>query len=244
MKYIICDDSEEFVQHLKKCILEIEPGSGFVIYNSLSALRSDIGYVADGCSAVFLDISLKDEDGIEGAKEIMLKYPCLKLVYIIGCGEGFSQSVLENPAQVMPVAFLTKPIRKKYLLNALEKIKQPVSETRFVTVRANRSIIPVPADKVLYISSDKRLLTLHTEDKGDISFYGKLSDMLDSDVFSQIHKSYAVNLRHIGTISGWKTVTLSDGTELPIGRAFSAGFRTDITGRSVNGGVLGYKQVF
>lgn len=236
MKYIICDDSPEFAWHLKESILETDSNGSFALFTSLSDIRSNIDYVASDSDAIFFDIRLKDGNGIEGAREIILKYPHLKLVYMTGYGEEYSQSIFENPAEVTPVAFLTKPIQKKYLINALEKIKQPARETRFVTVRANRSIIPVPADKVIYISSDKRVLTLHTEEK-DISFYGKLSDMLGSDIFSQIHKSYAVNLSHIETIRGWKTVTLSDGTELPIGRSFSSGFKTDITGHSVNGGV-------
>lgn len=236
MKYIICDDNEKFARHLKECILEIEPGGTFAIFNSMSEIRANIDYVVSNSDAIFLDIRLKDGNGIEGAKEIILKYPHLKLVYITGYGEEYFQSIFENPVDVTPVAFLAKPIQKKYLVNALEKIKQPTRETRFLTVKANRNIISVPADKVLYISSDKRLLTLHTEEK-DISFYGKMSDMLGSDDFSQIHKSYAVNLRYIKTISGWKTVALSDGTELPIGRSFSAGFKTDITCHSINGGV-------
>lgn len=236
MKYIICDDSPEFAQHLKESILEIDKTGTFALYNSLSEIRENIDYVVSDSDAIFFDIRLKDGNGIEGAKEIILKYPHLKLVYITGYGEEYSQSIFENPAEVTPVAFLTKPIQKKYLVNALEKIKQPARETRFVTVRSNRSIVPVPADKVLYISSDKRVLTLHTEEK-DIVFYGKLSDMLGSDTFTQIHKSYAVNLRHVKSISGWKSVTLSDGTELPVGRSFSARFKTDITCHSVNGGV-------
>ena len=236
MRYIICDESEKFVRQLKESILKIEPNSTFAIYSSLSELRPNIEYVAGSSDAVFLDIRLDNGDGTEAAKEIFLKYPHLKLIYVTDWSGGSPRLIFENSVEMNPAAFLTKPIQEEYLANVLKKIKEPIRETRFITVRANRSIIPVPTEKVLYISSDKRRLTLHMTEE-DISFYGKLSDMLGSDIFLQIHKSYAVNLRHIGAINGWKTVTLSDGTELPIGRTFSAGFRADITGRSVNGRV-------
>lgn len=237
MKYIICDDSDMFIQNLKNCILKIEPNSTFAVFSSLSALKLDIGYIAGSSDAIFLDIRLNDGNGIEAAREIILQHPHLKLVYVTGYGEEYAQSIFENPIAVNPVAFLTKPIQTKYLINALEKIKEPIRETQFVTVRTNRSIMPVPADKVIYISSDKRLLTLHMEEN-DISFYGKMSDIPDSGVFFRIHKSYKINLNHIETISGWKTVILSDGTDLPIGRSFSALFKTEITGRSINKGDL------
>ena len=132
MKYIICDDNENFARHLKECILDIEPGGTFALFNSLSEIRANIDYVVSDSDAIFFDIRLKDGNGIEGAKEIILKYPHLKLVYITGYGEEYFQSIFENPVDVTPVAFLAKPIQKKYLVNALEKINQPTRETRFL----------------------------------------------------------------------------------------------------------------
>ena len=57
-------------------------------------------------------------------------------------------------------------------------------------VKCNRSMVLVPTEKIMYISSDKRRLTIHTAD-GETVFYGKISKITDELSFSllQIHKS-------------------------------------------------------
>lgn len=97
MKYIICDDSPEFARHLKESILEADSNGAFALFTSLSEIRSNIDYVASDSNAIFFDICLKDGNGIEGAKEIILKYPHLKLVYMTGYGEEYSNRSLKIP---------------------------------------------------------------------------------------------------------------------------------------------------
>lgn len=236
MKYIICDDNQEFADHLKKSILKIEPDSIVVVFNSLSALNFNVEDVAGSSDAMFFDIRLRDGSGIKAAGEIIAKHPHLKVVYVTGYGDEYAQAIFENPHEADPVAFITKPIQEKYLINALKKIhEQDNRENLFITVKLNRSTVPVPIEKVIYISSDKRRLVLHTAEE-NISFYGKMSDLMSrlSDSFSQIHKSYAVNLRHIGIINSWSSVTLSDGTEIPVGRTFAEQFKIAVAKHSAN----------
>lgn len=71
-----------------------------------------------------------------------------------------------------------------------------------------------PAE-VLYIKSDDKLCTIHTETE---SFVARttLRNMQHSQ-FLHIHRSYLVNLRYIESIRRYKA-TLTDGTQLPIGK--------------------------
>ena len=96
-------------------------------------------------------------------------------------------------------------------------------------------MVLVPTEKIMYISSDKRRLTIHTAD-GETVFYGKISKITDELSFSllQIHKSYAVNMHRIKEIKNWSSVVLSDGTELSVGKSFIEPLKTYVTEHSVN----------
>lgn len=47
--------------------------------------------------------------------------------------------------------------------------------------------------------------------------------------FVQCHKSYCVNLEYVRNFNGWKTVTLTDNTEIDIGRSFVNDFKRIVT---------------
>ncbi len=236
MKYIICDDNIEFSDLLKRNIQALEPHSTCIVYNSLSALKFNLEDIAEDTDAVFLDIRLKDGNGIKAARDISRDFPHLKFVYVTGYGDEYSQAIFENPIDTAPVAYLVKPVQQKYLKNALSKLKEHRRhDERFLSVKCNRSMVLVPTEKIMYISSDKRRLTIHTAD-GETVFYGKISKITDELSFSllQIHKSYAVNMHRIKEIKNWSSVVLSDGTELSVGKSFIEPLKTYVTEHSVN----------
>ena len=179
MKYIICDDNIEFSDLLKRNIQALEPHSTCIVYNSLSALKFNLEDIAEDTDAVFLDIRLKDGNGIKAARDISRDFPHLKFVYVTGYGDEYSQAIFENPIDTAPVAYLVKPVQQKYLKNALSKLKEHRRhDERFLSVKCNRSMVLVPTEKIMYISSDKRRLTIHTAD-GETVFYGKISKITE-----------------------------------------------------------------
>lgn len=236
MRYIICDDSVEFSNLLKRKIQALEPRSTFKIYNSLSALKFNLEDIAGETDAVFLDIRFRDGNGIEAAGEISRDFPHLKFVYVTGYGEEYSQAIFANHIDTAPVAYLVKPVQQKYLRNALNKLKEYIRRNeRFISVKQGRNTNLVDTEKIIYISSDKRRLTIHTRD-GEIVFYGKLSEVTGelAEGFVQIHRSYTVNMRSVKAFRNWSGVMLSDGTELPVGKTFVERLKRYVTEHTAN----------
>ena len=95
-------------------------------FASMSEIRANIDYVVSNSDAIFLDIRLKDGNGIEGAKEIILKYPHLKLggkgssywkLGAVGKGNGFPAADSFYVTKIYGVAFmyLRKIIRTEHV---------------------------------------------------------------------------------------------------------------------------------
>lgn len=90
---------------------------------------------------------------------------------------------------------------------------------RYVMVRGvDVNLHRIAAERILYIETVKRTarLLVHTE-SGTVAAHGKLSDFERTypDIFLRIHASYLLNPAHAREIRRF-SVTLSDGTELPI----------------------------
>lgn len=67
MNYLICDDEPAAAESLKAKIAELEPDSSVRIFTTLQALLFNIEDIADRIDGVFMDIKLRNANGISGA---------------------------------------------------------------------------------------------------------------------------------------------------------------------------------
>ena len=70
---------------------------------------------------------------------------------------------------------------------------------------------------IVYIESYRHRIVFHMTD-GIYHIYkplGEIEDMLSTDDFICIHKSYIIGLRYVRAVSGYR-LTLEDGTVLPV----------------------------
>ena len=84
MNYLICDDEPAAAESLKAKIAELEPDSSVRIFTTLQALLFNIEDFADRIDGVFMDIKLRNANGISGAARLLSSHPEIKLVYITG----------------------------------------------------------------------------------------------------------------------------------------------------------------
>lgn len=146
---------------------------------------------------IFLDIEMKEEDGIKTAKRIREFDKNVLIVYVTSY-ENYMKDVFE----VRPFRFLLKPLDEqkleKCLLEAYEEVIACDYYFRYRYERINRKIM---IGDIYYFESKKRKLYINTLDT-QVELYRKMSDVekelrCSKIPFLRIHQSYLVNYRHI-----------------------------------------------
>lgn len=221
MNYVICDDDAVFAEELACKIKKLEPDCEIRVFNSASALMFNMEDIGLDTDAVFMDIRLKDGNGIGVALRLIEKFQSLKIVYVTGFGSRYSQAIFECPQGFEPVAYIVKPIREHYLKNALAKLRATEKQYDNLTIKTGSELIIINPADLIGIACRGRKLTLHTAEN-DFEIYGRLSGIAEElpDCFVRVSKSHIVNITHISKISGWKKINMSDGTEYPLTRTF------------------------
>lgn len=143
MNYLICDDEPAAAESLKAKIAELEPDSSVRIFTTLQALLFNIEDFADRIDGVFMDIKLRNANGISGAARLLSSHPEIKLVYITGYASEYIQELYCVDSKALPAAILTKPIEMKYLRNALSKIHEREKQAELLPIK-NGGTVTIP----------------------------------------------------------------------------------------------------
>lgn len=201
MNYLICDDEPAAAESLKAKIAELEPDSSVRIFTTLQALLFNIEDFADRIDGVFMDIKLRNANGISGAARLLASHPEIKLVYITGYASEYIQELYCVDSKALPAAILTKPIEMKYLRNALSKIHEREKQAELLPIKNGGTVTYLSTAEIISIVSDKRKLIIRHQG-GCVEIYGSLSDYREKlpASFAQCHKSCIVNLNRINRI--------------------------------------------
>lgn len=227
MHYIICDDNSDFAQLFRLQLKEERPNCKVTVFTDAEALLFNIEDMTESADALFIDIKLPRYNGIDVASKIFTQYPMLKVVFVTGYGDEYSEKIFDGPAEFSPIAYLVKPVNKQRLRNTLDKIEQLSSKDKeHIALRSGNNVFFVPVSDIYYIATDRRKLCIHKSD-GAIEIYGKLSGLLERlpAYFSQCHRQFAVNIKRISAIESWETAVLTNGKEIPISKTCCEAFK-------------------
>lgn len=218
---VICDSEENEALILKREISNILNDKAQIqTFSNPFALVTHIMDEAKGqVDIVFIDICLRNQDGIYLAETIIKEYPHIKII--------FTTSQIEKVKDIFrinPVYFLTKPMERKYLSDALDKVIKMVDETNSDVIRigsgvGKNRVLSLKMSEVFYIKSDKRQIVFHLSDT-QCRCYMKLSE-LETELhgnFIRVHQSYIVNMDKIKFVSNGN-VLLQNGMIIPISRS-------------------------
>lgn len=178
---------------------------------------------------IFLDINLPKLNGIEFIKTLR-RQP--KIIITSAhhefAVEGFDLQVTD---------YLLKPIEFSRFTMAVQKLLQPVKSAPSEAVRpappasaeavrpyyfftVNKRSVKIYLDEILFIESLKDSVSIHTKAKTHHTHYqlGELEELIRSDNFLRIHRSFLVAVDKIESFSA--TEVEIAGRELPIGRSY------------------------
>lgn len=190
---------------------------------------------------VFLDIQMPGITGFEVIENIGIeKMPVVVFV------TAYDQYAV-NAFEVNAVDYLLKPFDKErffksfnrakeqidfknkkneLIKNLLNEIKKEKRQLERILVNTGSRYFFVNVSEILFISAEEKYVELNTA-KGKYLLretMTKLEEELDPNKFARIHRSYIVNIEHIGEIQPWShgdyIVIMKNGEKLSMSRRF------------------------
>lgn len=228
MKIAICDDDEHFRVLMSEILTDNFSASNKIaisLFDSGERLLSEFN--RNTFDIIFLDIQMKELNGLETAKRIRETDGSVILVFLTSFRE-YAISGYEYGA----FRYLLKDEPAPVLLGELTAIFSEYTQRNYsFPVAVDNVVSGIPVNNIMYFEIFKRLIILHTTDK-QYEFYGKLSD-IEKDkrliTFVKPHKSFFVNLAYIESIST-NTIKLKNGAEINLSR----NYRAEVTDRFIS----------
>lgn len=212
---VICEDVE-IERNLLNTVLrqyfrEINEEVRILEYESGEAFVADVEEGYTDMELLFLDIYMKELNGMETARrlrELQCKVP---IVFLTSSPDFAVESY-----EVHAAGYLLKPFEEEKLKNLLNRLLH-VEMKRRIAVKQRRQYRYIYLDDICYIDSYKHSLTLHLSDGSTVVTNEKLVEMeerIHDRRFLRCHQSYLVNMDFIADIK--EDFIMRDGTEVPI----------------------------
>lgn len=219
LKIAICEDSEIFVEIIKKNIETILKVP-YELRSFLSGREFMDSLPEMGCpyDIVFLDISLGDDtvSGIELGQMINGENPRTQLIFI--------SQYLEYASDVYSTKhtyFIYKNRLNEYLPAALDAALKNLQsdEEQYFTIRIKHSHFRIPVNDILYLERNLRETIIHTRTE-TYTVRDKLTVLIEQlpEFFVCCHRSFLVNLHAVSRLQHAE-ITLTTGQQIPVSRA-------------------------
>lgn len=143
----------------------------------------------------------------------------------------FTTNSLDFAIRGYGVAFryLPKPISYQMFCDAISDAESVIVPTKLeIQCKKDKKIISI--NDLIYFESYAHTILFHLTSEDNIEGHGNLTsylELLPANQFSQIHKSYCINLDYLSSMTN-DSVLLKDGTSLPIGRSRKAVFLDEL----------------
>lgn len=217
---LIVDDEPPAIKILSKYIESFDQLE--LVGSCSNALKALELLQVNNVDLLFLDIEMPKLLGTEFLKSL----PTAPKVIFTTAHREFAAEAFELNA----VDYLLKPIPFERFLRAINKVLQQNTfeikdnmalKRRFLFLRAQRKVIKVFLDDILYIESLKDYITIHREQLPKIIVklpIGTIESMLPKNSFLRIHRSYIVSSEKVTAFTQYD-VEMGEFA-LPIGRSY------------------------
>lgn len=218
MKIAICDDCAEYIRIVEGYLDEMKiPELDYDIFvNGEELVSSYENGVAD-YDAIFLDMELGGIDGIQAANRIREKDTDVIIVFITNYMKYMQQSF-----ECCPFRFLIKPIDIGEFRKVFDAVCAKLSdEPKVLVFQENKKRTRIYCSDIIFFESSSHWMLIYTRD-GNIHKVRKtmneLFQIVPSNEFVTVHRSFAVNLEHIYQISQTDVVMHGYGSPIPVSK--------------------------
>ena len=215
MRIAVVDDEEVFRNDISLIISRLygrDRVSLFLYSDGEEILQSlQKGFPFD---AVFLDIEMKNMDGMTAASKIREFLPKIPVIFLT----SHTEMAMEG-YEVNAFRFLAKPIDEHKLRLALTDLEDLLYKDEKIILRKDGEDIILSQREIVYIEALNNNVRFVLKN-GDVSVRMKFSEaikLLGNDS-CKIHRSFCVNLAHVKKMSS-DTCIMDNKADLPVGRS-------------------------
>lgn len=217
LRIALCDDEtaardtlrcqiEPLLRETEEIVYEFSSGQSAVRW-----LRSHPGQI----DLLFLDIEMKESNGMETARRIRAFNETILIVFVT----GYADYVYDG-YEVGALDYVIKPAAPARIQTLLTRARSMLTaqEQQSFTFKNTDGIFRLPLSSIAYFYSDRRQVFAVTEN--DVfPFYGKLSEVSETvgSAFVRIHQRYLVNPSFADYIGHDRVTVL--GQSLPVSRS-------------------------
>lgn len=225
---VICDDEPIVCEQLLLHLHQFQEDKGeplhITIFHSGEELLRDYQKNTD---LLLLDIQMEGLNGIDVARKVREFDQDVCIIFITTM-----HHMAIDGYKVRAFGFLKKPVSYPELRYELQEAAAHIKRTkkRSITLKSRTELKNFPIDDVLYIEVRNHNVWIHST-AGIEEFYIQLKELsaqLQGYGFFSPHASYLVNQRHITRVAR-ETLTLTDGTVIPISKHRRKEFLTELT---------------
>ena len=214
-RIVICEDVEIQREMLKEILTsyfeEINEEVMILTYDSGESLVADIEEEYVEAELILLDIYMKKLNGMETAKKLR-DLNCNAPIVFLTASPDFAVESYD----VQAAGYLLKPFEEDKLKNLLNHILK-VDLKRRVVIKERRQYRYPYIDDILYMESDRHVVTIHMRDGSSILTQEKMRDLksrIGQKRFLHCHQSYLVNMDYIRDVE--EEFVLADNSRIPI----------------------------
>lgn len=221
MKIAFCDDDPFVLNELEKLLneyclehnCEVDYGKFSSPLNLLAEIEKGIRY-----DALFLDVLMPGENGIETAEEIRNYDRNVKIIFLSSSSEFGVESY-----KVSAYYYQLKPVKKDSFFRLMDSLFSQCGkeQSNSIVLRCKSGITRIELTKLEYCEVIHRTLSFHMTTGNVLKSIGSLEELCKQlepyDNFFRLHRSYLVNLEYVQSIS-YRAVTMSNLAEIPIPR--------------------------
>ena len=218
MRIAIVDDERVFREQISKSILSLygsDAVSCFHYADGTDFIKSiKTGFEPD---AVFLDIEMKEMDGMETARLIRETSKDIPIVFMT----SHTEMAMEG-YEVNAFRFLSKPVDLVKLRETLKELENRIRVEEKIILKVEGEEVVHPVSSLLYVeasNNSSRFVFTDSETEIRMKFTDamKLVDGSSSDFF-RCHRSYHINMGRVKKL-GTSEVYMDNGDVIPVSRS-------------------------
>lgn len=215
----ICDDEEIMRHKLRKYTLDFFKASGEVCeiyeYSSGEELTAQYDKPLD---ILFLDIQMKNINGIMAAKEIRKLDDKVCIIFITALSQ-----YAKDGYKVRAYRYLTKPIEfDEYVIELYEAVQEIKKfKNKYITIKNNLGLFSIEYNDIIYVAVDNRKLLIKTIRGDDIITYQALSNfenLLDKVSFFKCHQGFIVNFKYVENVTKNNLIKMRPEFYIPLSK--------------------------
>ncbi len=222
IRIAVCDDEKYMSDKVRKMVSDFFHKKNIEIMILQFSTGEDLLKYDQTIDIIFLDIQMKDIDGMETARKLRSCKFKGYLIFITILKEMVFQAF-----EVQAYDYLIKPLKEKDFEKTMERLllsMQNAKEANLLIQRGYETRI-IPLEDIVFCEIIDRKIYLHLISSEVIDFYDRIENLEAklNNRFFRCHRSFLINLRYLKSYKNG-IAYMENGKEIPVSRLRSKEF--------------------